>query len=139
MIDIYQGFGTDDSFSYRLPKSADVYFDDTAGMLVFGGTELATSFKGYIGKAELYRNKVVPASKVSMRAEGKGMGGKGKGWERKGREGRKGKGSKEKEREGKEGEGKGREDRKNTLALRCNAAVNIIYRCGSDHRVSRIC
>jgi len=49
----------------RLPQDDVVYFDDTVGLLVFGGTELNPSFQGYIGQAVLYRLKAVSASQVS--------------------------------------------------------------------------
>ena len=48
----------------RLPDDDVLYFDDTVGLLVFGGTELNPSFQGYIGQAVLYRQKAISAQQV---------------------------------------------------------------------------
>jgi len=48
----------------RLPAGDVLYFDDTVGLLVFGGTELSHSFQGYIGQATLYRHKAIAAHQV---------------------------------------------------------------------------
>ena len=44
--------------------SRAIYYDDTDGMIVFGGTEMAPSFKGYIGSATLYRTRLLTLKKV---------------------------------------------------------------------------
>jgi len=49
----------------RLAADDVLYFDDTVGLLVFGGSELHPSFQGYIGQAVLYRQKAVSAHEVS--------------------------------------------------------------------------
>jgi len=50
----------------RLAPDDVLYFDDTVGLLVFGGTEICPSFQGYIGQAVLYRHKVLSADQVSV-------------------------------------------------------------------------
>jgi len=52
--------------SARLAPSDVLYFDDTVGLLVFGGTELSPSFQGYIGQAVLYRHKALSADQVRL-------------------------------------------------------------------------
>jgi len=49
----------------RLAADDVLYFDDTVGLLVFGGSEVNPSFQGYIGQAVLYRHKAIPARQVS--------------------------------------------------------------------------
>jgi len=48
----------------RLAPEDVLYFDDTVGLLVFGGTELCPSFQGYIGQAVLYRHTVLTLDQV---------------------------------------------------------------------------
>ena len=48
----------------RLAPDDVLYFDDTIGLLVFGGSEVNPSFQGYIGQAVLYRHKTMPARQV---------------------------------------------------------------------------
>jgi len=57
------------SFLYcRLAPEDVLYFDDTVGLLVFGGSEQNPSFQGYIGQAVLYRHKAITAHQVSFYA-----------------------------------------------------------------------
>ena len=42
----------------RLPRGKLVWSDDTAESMVFGGSEVCPSFRGYIGSATVYRKKV---------------------------------------------------------------------------------
>jgi len=53
-------------FVDRLAADDVLYFDDAVGLLVFGGTELCSSFQGYIGQAVLYRHKIISADQVSL-------------------------------------------------------------------------
>jgi len=48
----------------RLHADDVLYFDDTVGLLVFGGSELIPSFQGYVGQATLYRRKAIQAGQV---------------------------------------------------------------------------
>jgi len=50
----------------RLAPSDVLYFDDTVGLLVFGGTELCPSFQGYIGQAVLHRHMALSSDQVSL-------------------------------------------------------------------------
>ena len=50
----------------RLAADDVLYFDDTIGLLVFGGSELNPSFQGYIGQAVLYRHKAISALEVTL-------------------------------------------------------------------------
>jgi len=52
------------SSDFRHP-SGPVFYDDTQGLHVFGGSEFRTSFRGYIGQATLYRNVALDARQVS--------------------------------------------------------------------------
>lgn len=42
-----------------------MYFDDTVGMMIYGGSELSKSFKGYIGKVTFYRRRAIMPQEVS--------------------------------------------------------------------------
>ena len=43
----------------------DIYLDDTEGVFAFGGNDdIIPSFKGYIGRAIVYRVKVVSPEQV---------------------------------------------------------------------------
>ena len=41
-----------------------MYFDDTVGMMIYGGSELSNSFKGYIGKVTFYRRRAIMPQEV---------------------------------------------------------------------------
>ena len=41
-----------------------VYFDALMSLTVIGGTEVTASFKGYVGEAKIYRNKLFMLSQV---------------------------------------------------------------------------
>ena len=48
-----------------MKKSFPVYVDDVAHLTIFGGSEVVPTFKGYIGKATVYRSRKLKPSQVS--------------------------------------------------------------------------
>ncbi|KAK3106808.1 hypothetical protein FSP39_000229 [Pinctada imbricata] len=45
-------------------NAGDVYLDDTEGLFVMGGAEQTNGFRGYIGQATYYRNKLVDPKQI---------------------------------------------------------------------------
>jgi len=41
-----------------------VYYDGLMSLTVIGGTEVTPAFKGYVGEAKIYRNKLYKLSQV---------------------------------------------------------------------------
>ena len=50
--------------SSRVP--GQVSMDDTEGFLVIGGMEGRPAFKGYVGQATYFRNKIVSSTQVNF-------------------------------------------------------------------------
>jgi hypothetical protein len=42
------------------------FYDDAKDLVTFGGSEYMASFRGYIGQATIYRNKIVNPDKVCL-------------------------------------------------------------------------
>ena len=50
--------------TFSLKKSFPVYMDDAEHLTIFGGSGIVPSFKGYIGKATVYRSKMLKPEQV---------------------------------------------------------------------------
>ena len=51
-------------FSVQFPWP--VYYDATMSLTIVGGSEIAASFKGYVGEAKIYRNRLMSYSEVRI-------------------------------------------------------------------------
>lgn len=48
----------------NLQSSSSFYFDETVGLIVYGGSEIGASFQGYIGQAIFYRTKAIQTHQI---------------------------------------------------------------------------
>lgn len=65
-LTVNYGENAKNQWSTEMQFDKGIAYDDVEGIFTFGGSENVPAFEGYIGQVTVYRNRIVPAKKISM-------------------------------------------------------------------------